>query len=98
APGVAHENRGAILSIEHALGGGDVIFERRERVLHYRYALTALGQLVVNPTPPGAVCEGAVYQHDVPCGSAAAGGRRRLRIGCAVECGGCDRSRHDLAG
>jgi hypothetical protein len=61
APRVADEHRGAVLPIEGTPGRGDVVSERRERVLHDGHLVAAAGQLVVHAAPAGTVCKRAVH-------------------------------------
>ena len=65
APGVADEDRRAVLSIEDPRGRGDVIFERGERVLDDGDREAPRRQVVVHATPAGTISEGAMHQHNV---------------------------------
>jgi hypothetical protein len=59
------EDRGPVLPVKRSLGGGDVIFERSQRVLDDRHAVAASSEQVINPTPSRSVRESAVNQDDV---------------------------------
>ena len=62
---VGHQDGRTVLLVEDALGGGDVVGEAGQRLLHHGHVEAIPGQDVVDRLPAGGVDPGAVHQHDV---------------------------------
>ena len=86
-PGVADEHGWAVLPIQDTPSRGDVVSERRERVLDDGHVVAAASQLVVHAAPAGTVGKRAVYQHDILDGWC-------LRVGGNRHAGDCGRGQY----
>src|SRR5713226_7405546 len=64
AIGVAHENDGFALRVDDAIGRGDVICERKRRILDDGDVVAVFLQVLVDTLPAGAVYETAVNKND----------------------------------
>jgi hypothetical protein len=63
--GMADEDHGSVLTGQHPVHRGNVVGERRERVLDDRDVESVLGENVIDRAPAGTVRPGAMHQHDV---------------------------------
>src|SRR5258707_6343888 len=84
---MSHEDGRAILARENTAGGGDIVGERREGVLHRTQVITVLLQFRDDTVPARPVDERAVNQHDVAYGAGHRccgwfGGSRLRSSGC----------------
>ena len=66
AIGVANENDRLALCVDGALDHGDVVFERKSRILDDADAVAVLAQQAVDTLPAGAVDETPVNQNNRP--------------------------------